>query len=283
MTRITFSPKAQGFVSLLSDLVKKNVTSESIIQYAKYLALTMTLPVNPETLEITTQSDNRKTNVVEFGEVVIPRGVNLSTLTIESFFPNLGWTMGAVLGERTPPYIVKSVSSAFLGWTAEMYFTYFRILQMLRKPVSMLVISIDGTFVSLDVIVESITRRNVAGDNDLYYTLELTEYKKNSPTIFKPLLQTGAATGLAVIKNVVTEKNPSARIKTNFSVGDNVIVNGKYWYDSFGAKPFATFKDYTGKIDKITSNKQAIYKYHITDTNGGWKGWVQENQLRGVD
>ena len=47
MTRITFLPKAQGFVSLLSDLVKKNVTSESIIQYAKYLALTMTLPVNP--------------------------------------------------------------------------------------------------------------------------------------------------------------------------------------------------------------------------------------------
>lgn len=301
MTRITFKPKAQGFKKLISDLKKKKDIKQSIGKFLlgeiKTFAVAMTLPVNPESLEITTPSDNMKINIVELGEIVIPRGVNLSSLTIESFFPKYGWAMGSLLGERVPPYVVKSVSSIFLGWTAEMYYTYFQVLQILKVPVSLLVIDAEGTLVSLDVVIESIKRLNVAGDDDLHYTLELVEYRNNPPTIMKPIASSLGGTALGIAKKVISNtskkvisntskkvvpKKAVTRIKTGFAVGDSVIVDGRYWYDSFGSKPFGTFKEFQGKIDRIASNKQALYKYHITDDNGGWKGWVNEDQLKGV-
>lgn len=298
MTRITFKPRAQGLKKLISDLKKKKDITNSIGKFLlgeiKTFSVAMTLPVNPESLEVTTPSDNMKINVIELGEIVIPRGVNLSSLTIESFFPKFGWAKGSLLGERVPPYVVKSVSAVFLGWTAEMYFTYFKVLQLLKVPVSLLVIDAEGTLISLDVVIESITRRNVAGDDDLHYTLELTEFKMNTPTVMKPVGETLAGTAISLVKKVasnsstkvvpkkVVPKKVTTRIKTGFAVGDSVIVDGRYWYDSFGAKPFGTFKQFQGKIDRIISNKQALYKYHITDNNGGWKGWVSEDQLKGV-
>lgn len=286
MTKFNFTPKGRGFVALIMDLIKTKKFSATAIEFAKYFLMTLTLPVNPETLVIGTTSDNKKTNVVKFGEVVIPKGTNLSRLTIESFFPNVSSSVfSKATGDRLPPYVVKSLISDLIGFSAENFFTYFKILQILGVPIRMTITDLNKGVIAMTVVIESLERKNVAADDDLYYTMELIEYNEEvlTPLVNQVISSTASAVTGAVntVKKAVT-KPASTRIKTGFAAGDTVIANGKYWYDSFGAKPYGTFNNFRGKISHVATNKNAVYKYHITTPDGGWRGWVKSDQLKGA-
>ena len=284
MTKFIFTPQGRGFVQLIKDLIEtKKVDLGSIgIQFAQYFLMSLTLPVNPEELTITTSSDNKTTEVVGLGEIIIPKGTKLSRLTIESFFPKVSSTVFAKLsGDRLPPYVVQSITSDLLGFSSENYFTYFKLLQMLRVPLRLTIVDLNKAHITMLVVIDSIERKNVAADDDLYYTMDLVEYTDGFmiPIVNQVISSVGSAvTGAAV--NIVDSNN---RIKTDFAAGDTVIASGKYWYDSFGAKPFGTFNNFRGKISHVATNKNATYKYHITTPDGGWRGWVKADQLKGAD
>lgn len=243
------------------------------VSFAKeYFKHNMTLPVNPQKLEITTDSDNKKTNVVKLGQIVIPKGVNLSTLTIESFFP--GSPISDLLSGHVPSYIINPLNSIFGKFTSQQYLQYFETLQKTQIP-TRLVISECG--IDMDVVVESIKKRFESADNDLHYTLNLIEYRKTSAT----RLTTKISNTVDTVKKVIPQPKP--RQKTGLAIGDTVIVTGKYFYDSFGAGPTGTFNNFKGKISHIASNKNATNKYHITTTDGKWRGWVKADQIQGVE
>lgn len=271
-----FRPIAQSIAQVIAEIQSGKTSRPEVLNYAKqYFQNNLILPVNPETLEITTNSDNKKTNVVKLGEIVIPKGVNLSTLTIESFFPGGGTITNIINNGYIPSYFVGALDSIFSNFTGKQYFEYFETLQNTGIPVR-LVISDCG--VDMDVLVESIKKRYVSCDEDLHYTLNLIEYKKHSAM----KLQTKTVQSVAgTTKKVVPTVKP--RVKKGLAVGDTVIVNGKYFYDSFGSKPFGTFKNFRGKISHMASNSKATNKYHITTMEGGWRGWVKSDQLQGVD
>jgi len=270
-----FKPMAQSAAQLALDVYQGNKSKSEILNYAKsYFQNVMSLPVNPETLEISTDSDNKKTNVVKLGQIVIPKGVNLSTLTIESFFPGTNTLENIISSGHIPGYILTTPSAVFKNFTGNQYYQYFEMLQTTQIPVR-LVISDCG--VDMDVLVESIKKKYESCDEDIHYTLNLIQYKKHSAT----KLQTRKVkTSTGTVSKVIPTIKP--RTKTGFSIGDTVIANGKYFYDSFGSKPFGTFNNFRGKISHITSNSKATNKYHITTMDGGWRGWVTSEQIQGV-
>lgn len=270
-----FRPIAQSVAQVIAEIQSGKTSKPEVLNYARqYFQNNLTLPVNPQTLEITTASDNKKTNVVKMGQIVIPKGVNLSTLTIESFFPGSATLTNVVNNGYIPSYFVNSIDSLFSNFTGKQYFEYFETLQNTKIPVR-LVISECG--VDMDVLVESIKKRYESCDDDLHYTLNLIEYKKHSAM----KLQTKSIASVeGVIKKTIPTVKP--RVKTGLAIGDTVIVNGKYFYDSFGAKPYGTFKNFRGKISHIANNKNATNKYHITTPDGGWRGWVTAEQIQGV-
>lgn len=271
-----FKPVAQSVAQVIADIQSGKTSKSEVLNYAKqFFKENLMLPVNPEVLEITTVSDNKKTNVVKLGQVVIPKGVQLSTLTIESFFPGPGTIANNTINGYLPAYIIKAVNSLFDNFSAKQYFQYFETLQATQIPVR-LVISDCG--VDMDVLVESIKQRYVSCDDDLHYTLNLIEYKNPKAT---KLVTKNVTTAEGTIKKVIPTVKP--RAKKGLATGDTVIVNGKYFYDSFGAKPYGTFKNFKGKISHVASNSKATNKYHITTLDGGWRGWVTADQIQGVE
>jgi len=281
-----FLPVVQNIAQLVADLKYGGASAEEIDILAQQIlaATPMTLPVNPETLEVTTDSVITRTEVVKLGEVVIPRGAGLSKLTIESFFPykpdnsiiDLAGDVVNAISNYVPSYVTTGVN-LFSSFTPEKYYRYFKQLQKVGTPVRV-VISDCG--VNMDMVVESITKRYITCDNDMYYTLTLSEYRDPKPTSGMIKILTGKGT---VTNATQVVKPTQTRTKTGLAIGDTIIANGRYHYDSFGASPYGTFKEFRGKISHIASNSRATYKYHITTMDGGWRGWVKADQIRGTN
>ncbi len=292
-----FLPVVQNITQLIEDLKYGGATAEEISILAEQIASAtpLVLPVNPETLELTTQSDITTTEVVKLGEVAIPKGAKLSSLTIESFFPykqdnnifDVASKVANAVGSLLPAGVTTGLN-IFSSFTADKYYRYFQQLQRVGAPVR-LVISECG--VNMDVIVESIEKKYITCDKDMWYTLQLREWRDPTPTSLGMKLISGLITGITttavdMIGSGGTTKVASPappRQKKGLAVGDTVIVNGTYCYDSFGSKPYGTFKEFRGKISHMASNSKATHKYHITTPDGGWRGWVKAEQIRGVE
>ena len=76
-----------------------------------------------------------------------------------------------------------------------------------------------------------------------------------------------------------TRAIPAGRL----TVGQDVIVNGNYYYSSWGAEPHGTFSGFQGKISRIITNgPRRACPYHITTPAGGARGWVKREQIQGA-
>ena len=265
-----FVPVAQSVAQLIIDIKKGKVNGSNILQYARqFFVVPLTLPVNPEQIELTTNSNNKKTEVVKLGQIVIPKGVELSSLTIESFFP--------AKTNYEPPYLIKQMIPLFDSFTPEMFYMYFDNLQKAQVPVRLIVTECG---IVMDMYIESISKKYVTCDGDLHYTLNLIEHKNYSALKLISIIKTAVDVVTSVKKVVAAAPD---RQKKGLAIGDTVIVNGKYFYDSFGAGPSNTFTNFKGKISHIASNSKATHKYHITTTDGKYRGWVKQDQIQGVE
>ena len=74
-------------------------------------------------------------------------------------------------------------------------------------------------------------------------------------------------------KKVATKEKKRSVTKKKIRVGAKVVANGKYWYSSYGAKPFGTAKNLTTEVKRIVKGR----KYPICI---GHYGWVKESQLQ---
>lgn len=219
--------------------------------FFEYNNTVVQLPVNPEQIYISLTGNNKTEEVVKLGQINILRDANLRSCSIKCFFP-VSSNAPFVLtdGRFEPP---------------QFYIDFFNKIIKDKKPCRFIV---SDTFINMFVSIEDFEYGLVAGDSDTHYTLKLKEYKTFSAKVVTIQQNTTTA---------ITSGN--TRLKTGLSVGDTVIVNGKYWYDSYGASPFGTFSNFTGKISHIVSNKSRPYRYHITTVDGRWRGWVAENQI----
>ena len=216
------------------------------------------LPVNPEEIMINSSRNNKTEEIIKLGEINLLRQKKLEALVIESFLPN----------DADAPYVLTKGKFE----KPQYYIDFFENIRKEKKPFRFI---ISDTKINMLAAIEDLEYGLKAGDDDIHYSLNIKEYRPFSSKVVKITLPATKAEPAKVTPPPATE-----RPKTGFAIGDTVIVDGKYWYTSYGDNPHGTFKNFTGKISHIVADKNRKYRYHITTPSGGYRGWVAKNQMK---
>ncbi len=122
------------------------------------------LPINPEEFEFTEPHNNQRITLLNIGEANLMGHRGLLTGSFSSFFP--------------------SSISPFARYADREPMEYIKLLQKWKsKPQPIRVIISDCDF-NLAMTIDSLTYSHKEGDKDVYYTLDLTEYRfLNVPTV----------------------------------------------------------------------------------------------------
>lgn len=239
-------------------------------KYGLYLSregTTVRLPVNPETYSITRDNDNGSYNVLGVGPIMIPRTPKLQTASWSGLLPGRA-ELGAVLtaGAFQPPkFYIDFVQSA-LDEKAVCRFVANRYME-------------DGSAIfdtNMEVLITRFETEERGGETgDFYYKIALSEYRDYSPKTVK--LRQEDPGGPVQATSEPTRSIPRGQL----TVGQSVTVNGPCFRSSAGAEPHGTLSGFRGVISRIvTDDPQRAYPYHITDENGGAKGWVKASQIQ---
>lgn len=215
------------------------------------------LPVNPDEIVLKSSGSNKVEEIIKIGEINLLREKKLTECTIEGFLP----------ANPNAPYIVTSGRFE----PPEFYLEFFEKIRASKTPCRFIISDMD---INMLVSIEKLEYGLTAGDPDTQYSMSLKEFRPFSAKTVVIKVPTAPADPPKI------EKPAPERPKTGFSIGDNVIANGKYWYSSWGASPFGTFSNFTGKISHIVADKSRKYRYHITTPSGGYRGWVAESQIK---
>lgn len=116
------------------------------------------LPVPPSSFEIIRSNMNKTTNIQDFGEFNMLGKENLAVLSISSFFPKENYYFCQYDDFPSPYDCVKKIE----GW---------------RKSGNPVKLTITATDIDLPVSIESFKYGEKEGTGDVYFTLELKEYK----------------------------------------------------------------------------------------------------------
>lgn len=214
---------------------------------------TIQIPVNPEKIKITYPGTNKTTEIVKLGQVNILKRKGLATYEFESFFPGGTWFPGITSNTVLDPSIY------------EQFFTEVMENSQYIKMV------ISGLRISSLVSVEKFVPDRRAGEHeDLYYSLELKEYR---PFGIQELVYDVPLGG--------TNKDVPNRPSLKPTIGSTVIVSGTLYKNSYGDDPGKSLKDYKGKVNYI--NTDGSKQYHVTTPDGEWLGWVSETDIKVVN
>lgn len=241
-------------------------------RYGLYLnrdAVTLRFPVNPESYKIEKSSDNSEYNVLGVGPIMVPRTPKLQVVSWSGLLPGRA-DLGAVLtsnGFQPPSFYLDFLQRA-MDEKAILRFVANRCME-------------DGTQLfdtNMAVLVTALSTEERGGETgDFYYDITLTEHRNYSAKTV--ILQQPAANQPVQASTEITRAIPPDQL----TVGQEVIVNGNYYYSSWGAEPHGTFSGFRGKISRIiTTDPERACPYHITTQSGGARGWVKKSQIQAV-
>lgn len=213
------------------------------------------LPVNPGELEIVLPGKNKSLEIVKLGDVSLLGTPGLKTCKLASFFPK----------NANAPYVLTSGDFK----NPDFYVEFFESVMYGELPMRMIV---TDTPINMLVSLENFTHSKNAMTDDEEFSISVKEYK----TSVSKVLQLSLTSNTKVL---ASSTSATQRPQTGYAIGDVVIVSGNYWYNSYGANPHGTFKNFEGKINHIVADKSRQYRFHITSLSGGAKGWVSESQL----
>lgn len=129
------------------------------------------LPVNPSELTVSYEGETTSYNMIDKGEVIIPRNTKLATVEISSFFPRNSYMSGVVSDS---------------WYTPEGYVKFFTTL-LKEKIVFQFIINrwdcMDEMFdTEFDAIITSFKITDKGGESgDIYYTITVSEYRDTKP------------------------------------------------------------------------------------------------------
>jgi hypothetical protein len=233
------------------------------------------LPVNPTEYSVTKATDNTRYNVLDLGEIIVPRTPKLITFSWDGLLPGTDEEQFVVTkgNDFRPP---------------QFYIDYFTLAQKERQPLSLSInrFNDNGTPIydsTLWIIVEDFAFTEKGGETgDFYYSISLTEYRNYNPEAVTILEQPQSNMPVSI-----GEETPAVAVVTPqrevspvvICVGDTVVANGDYRYSSWGAKPFGTANNLTTTVTRIVQNPVSgqDYPVHI-----GQYGWLKMEQLQKV-
>ena len=135
------------------------------------------LPINPSEFEFSEAQNNQKITLLNIGEANLIGHRGLVTGSLSSFFPS-------------PP-------SPLARYTDREPMEYIRLLEKWKTSTQPIRVIISDCDFNLAMSIEKLTRKHREGDKDVYYTLELSEYRfLNVPAVQVKTQQQSATNGL---------------------------------------------------------------------------------------
>lgn len=214
----------------------------------------VTLPVNPESLKVSYQTDNQSENVVGIGNINMLRDRQLMDIEVSSFF---------AAHAEYPFVLTKGVFQE-----PQFYIDYFNNIVTKKEPLRFIV---TETEINLLVGIQSFEYSYKHGTSDVDFTLQLKEYRPFGVKEMRPVDQTDS--GEAVYETDEVTRDPEG-----FAIGDRVFVTGAVLDNPFG-------NDDEGRLIKLAAGEEATLNYiwegespYMVRTET-WVGWVREHQI----
>lgn len=223
--------------------------------YVKFGKKKVKIPVNPEEPVIQRPTNHKKYEVLGLGEIVVPKKPSLKTVSWECFFPQDTGASYVNSGAREPEYYVDFFEKA-----------------LEKEQVGRLVITRSGSYdTNMKCLVASFETKDRGGEpGDVYYSLELEEYRPYGPETLAVITAPAAADSPEV---EISAQAPRAVETPVLRAGAQVMVNGEYCYDSQGSRPHGTAANLSTTVTRIVPGSP--FPVHV-----GHYGWVREEQLQ---
>lgn len=230
------------------------------------------LPNNPEKLPVELEGDNQEYNVLGIGPITVPRIPKQKEIKLASYFPGRPNPFTVTTGGfEEPEFYIRFFEKAMYD-KAPILYTPVRYYENGEPFYTQ-----DTGF---EVLVDSFSAEEKGGETgDFYYEMTLKEYRDYSPQTLKiEPPKTPEAPAKATAK-------PSRDIpKGQIVVGALVVVNGPYYYSSYGDEPHGTASGKRCKVSRIVnSDPTRAYPIHITTESGGALGWCKKETLQVVN
>ena len=221
------------------------------------------LPVNPESVEISRNTNNNTVEIVELGEINQIGSSRLARIRIESFFPT----------NSNQVFVKKENFRA-----PEFYANFFRRMMQDRRPCRFL---ITNTNLNILATVEVFDTELKGAEGDIYFVLVLREYKPHQAREVRiNITPPTPARPNPPPPRVVTPPPRPPAVNRAVTIGATVIVNGRLHRDSFGTGPGQTEREARRRVNFMAPGRS--HPYHVTNMEGGWRGWVTANSVRVV-
>ena len=208
---------------------------------------TVQIPVNPESLSFTMESDDTSQSIIKLGEVNQLGLRKLTSIQIDSFLP-----------KRKAPYTVGQ-------WhDPQYYIDFFNDLQEGKKKIRVTVTSTKITFL---MTVSSFKHGFEKGyADDPTYTIVFKQYV---PVSYSKIKKRKKPKGKSVTKKSKKKRSSKAGKITR---GTTVIVTGTTYHKSTGGGKSKSLKKAKRKITLVSVGKK--YPYRVKE------GWVAKNSVK---
>lgn len=214
--------------------------------------VTLMFPVNPKELEVKRASDADEFDIVGKGQIAIPQYPDLKTYKFKSFFP----------GDRSAPYVMDT------NMDIQECCDFINNAMDEASICKFVIYRPSGVMENTKAIIRNFTTTDNGGEpDDLYFSIEIQEYRTYKPD--KVVVKKKKKKKAKDKKTKAVKKKQRTTETKKIRVGASVVVNGKYWYTSQGAKPYGTAKNLKTEIKRIVNG--AKYPYLI-----GTYGWTDK-------
>lgn len=223
---------------------------------------TIEFPVNPKEYTISYPADHKTYDILDIGEIIVPRLPSLMEVSWDSYFP----------GNSDDPLIYGH------DWLEPGDYVEAIKDAMDNQEICDLVISrynaggsrMYDTNISA-VIADFETTEKGGEAGDVYYKIKFKEYRNYAP-IKIPLENNNNTDSSSTSDNSQRAEYPALELR----VGAAVIANGTYYSSSYGDKPTGTANNLSTVVSRIIPDASRPYPILI----GGSRGWIKADQLQ---
>ena len=223
---------------------------------------TIEFPVNPKEYTISYPADHKTYDILDIGEIIVPRLPSLMEVSWDSYFP----------GNSDDPLIYGH------DWMEPGDYVEAIKDAMDNQEICDLVISrynaggsrMYDTNISA-VIADFETTEKGGEAGDVYYKIKFKEYRNYTP-IKIPLQNNNNTDSSSTSENLQRTESPALELR----VGAAVIANGTYYSSSYGDKPTGTANNLSTVVSRIIPDASRPYPILI----GGSRGWIKADQLQ---
>ena len=223
---------------------------------------TIEFPVNPKEYTISYPADHKTYDILDIGEIIVPRLPSLMEVSWDSYFP----------GNSDDPLIYGH------DWMEPGDYVEAIKDAMDNQEICDLVISrynaggsrMYDTNISA-VIADFETTEKGGEAGDVYYKIKFKEYRNYAP-IKIPLQNNNNTDNSSTSENSQRAESPALELR----VGAAVIANGIYYSSSYGDKPTGTANNLSTVVSRIIPDASRPYPILI----GGSRGWIKADQLQ---